>query len=126
MNEFCRSRTIGFICSFALGVSGLAFVDYGDEFNIFDADDEDIKSFIVSDVSQTNPAVVTVHEDRKHKFHDGMYVKFSEVEGMTELNTLAPVQIRVIDGFKFKIDIDATGFNAYQRQGLVENVKVPK
>ena len=45
---------------------------------------------------------------------------------MNELNTLAPSPITVIDGFSFKVDFDATGFNAYQRQGLVENVKVPK
>ena len=45
---------------------------------------------------------------------------------MTELNTIAPAPISVIDGFSFKVDFDATSFNAYQRQGLVENVKVPK
>ena len=45
---------------------------------------------------------------------------------MTELNTLPPTQIEVIDGFSFKLKVDATGFNAYTRQGIVENVKVPK
>jgi ubiquitin-activating enzyme E1 len=45
---------------------------------------------------------------------------------MTELNTLPPTQIEVIDGFSFKLKTDATGFSAYERQGIVENVKVPK
>ena len=45
---------------------------------------------------------------------------------MTELNSLPPTQIDVIDGFSFKVKVDATGFNAYTREGLVENVKVPK
>ena len=46
---------------------------------------------------------------------------------MTELNSLPPTKIEVIDGFSFKlVDIDATTFNAYLRQGVVENVKVPK
>jgi len=45
---------------------------------------------------------------------------------MTELNELGPIPIEVIDGFSFKLKVDTTGFNAYTREGLVENVKVPK
>ena len=45
---------------------------------------------------------------------------------MTQLNSLPPTQIEVIDGFSFKLKVDATGFDAYQREGIVENVKVPK
>lgn len=45
---------------------------------------------------------------------------------MTQLNDLPVTQIEVIDGFSFKLKVDATGFNAYERQGIVENVKVPK
>lgn len=45
---------------------------------------------------------------------------------MSELNTLEPTLIEVIDGFNFKLKIDATGFGAYTREGLVENIKVPK
>ena len=67
-----------------------------------------------------------MHEDKRHKFQDGDYVKFVEVEGMTELNALPPTKIQVIDGFSFKVEVDATGFSPYVRQGLVENVKVAK
>jgi hypothetical protein len=45
---------------------------------------------------------------------------------MTELNTLPPTQIDVIDGYSFKLKVDSTGFNAYTREGIVENVKVAK
>jgi hypothetical protein len=45
---------------------------------------------------------------------------------MTELNNLEPTQIEVIDGFNFKLKVDGTKFGAYTREGLVENVKVPK
>jgi iron complex transport system ATP-binding protein len=70
-----------------------AFLDYGNEFSITDADGEDTKSFIVANATQTNPLIVTVHEDKRHKFQDGDYVKFVEVEGMTELNSLPPTKI---------------------------------
>lgn len=45
---------------------------------------------------------------------------------MTELNDLPPTQIEVIDGFSFKLKVDATNFKAYTREGQVENIKVPK
>jgi ubiquitin-activating enzyme E1 len=45
---------------------------------------------------------------------------------MTELNSLPPTPIDVIDGYSFKVKVDTTGFGAYTREGLVENVKVPK
>lgn len=77
-------------------------------------------------VTNDNPAVVNVHEDKRHKFQDGDYVSFKEVQGMTELNSLPPTQIEVVNGFSFKVKVDATKFAPYQRQGLVENVKVPK
>jgi len=45
---------------------------------------------------------------------------------MTELNALPPTEVTIIDGFSFKLNVDATGFSPYVRQGIVENVKVPK
>lgn len=68
MNEFCRARNIGFILTQTFGPSGFAFLDYGNNFVINDPDGEDTKSFIVVNVTQANPAIVTVHEDKRHKF----------------------------------------------------------
>ena len=51
---------------------------------------------------------MTVHEDKRHKFEDGDYVQFREVEGMTELNSLPPTKIEVIDGYSFKLKVDAS------------------
>ena len=81
-NEYCRERGKGFILALAYGLSGVSFVDFGKEFTINDADGEDTKSFIVVNVTQANPAIVTVHEDKRHKFQDGDYVQFREVQGM--------------------------------------------
>lgn len=79
-----------------------------------DADGEETKSFIVTSVQKhENHAVVTVHEDKRHKFQDGDYVKFREVQGMDQLNTLEPVKIQVIDGFSFKILTDCSAFSDY-------------
>lgn len=73
-NELARSKGIGFILSLSYGPSGIAFVDYGKDFLITDADGEETKQFIVANVTQSNPAIVTVHEDKRHKYQDGDYV----------------------------------------------------
>lgn len=68
VDNFCRSKGIGFILSTTFGPSGFAFLDYGDEFWVSDADGEETKSFIVVNATQTNPCIITVHEDKRHKF----------------------------------------------------------
>ncbi len=45
---------------------------------------------------------------------------------MDELNGRTPVEVEVIDGFSFKLKLDTFNFKPYQREGLVENVKMPK
>lgn len=126
INETLREAKKGFILSQTLGAYGYTFVDYGEEFMIHDETGEDTKSFIVTNITQDKEAIVTIHEDKRHIFHDDSYVRFVEVQGMTEINNTEPIPISVIDGFSFKLKLDTTGFSAYQREGLVENIKVPK
>lgn len=68
VDEFCRARNIGFILSQNYGPAGFAFLDYGNEFMVNDQDGEETKSFIVVNVTQANPCIITVHEDKRHKF----------------------------------------------------------
>jgi hypothetical protein len=66
VNEFVRAKNIGFILSTSFGPSGFTFVDYGNEHIVTDADGENTKQFIVVNATQTNPVIVTVHEDKRH------------------------------------------------------------
>jgi hypothetical protein len=47
VDEFCRSKSIGFLLSCLHGPSGFAFSDFGTDFVISDPDGEETKSFIV-------------------------------------------------------------------------------
>jgi len=38
---------------------------------------------------------VTCTDEESHEFTDGMFVTFSEVQGMTELNSCGPIEIKV-------------------------------
>jgi ubiquitin-activating enzyme E1 len=61
-NEFCRSKGIAFIYTGSLGLYGFGFVDFGDNHVVLDKDGEELKSCMVSHISQEKEAVVTVHE----------------------------------------------------------------
>ena len=126
LNETLREQNKGFILTQTLGAYGYTFVDYGDDFIIRDPTGEDTKSFIVTSISNEKEAIVTVHDDKRHSFHDDTYIQFTEVQGMTEINGTEPIAISVIDGFSFKLKLDTTGFGKYIREGLVADVKVPK
>lgn len=127
VNKLCRDNRVGFIASETLGAVGYTFLDYGDEFMVNDADGEQCKSFIVTHISSSNPAVVTVHEDKRHSYQEGDYVKFTEVEGLDGINELEhPVKIVGTTSHTFKIELDTSAMKPYERQGLVENIKVPK
>ncbi len=104
MNESLRAQGKGTIVVQNLGVSGWAFVDFGEKFTIFDKDGEQTKDFIVSQIS--NDGIITIHEDKRHSFEDGDCVVFRELRGMEHLNGFRPLPITVIDPFSFKINLE--------------------
>lgn len=69
---------------------------------------------------------MTLHEDKRHIYQEGDYVVLREVEGMTQINETKPIKIMSTTVFTLTLDIDSTSFSDYERQGSIENVKVPK
>jgi ubiquitin-activating enzyme E1 len=126
INEFCRSqeKPIGFIWTGSLGLYGWTFVDFGPSHTVFDHNGENCLSTIITSISQDEKGVVTVNDDKRHGFEDGDWVIFREVEGMTEINE-QKYQIRVISPYSFEIG-DTSGYSEYTRQGIAEQVKVPR
>lgn len=70
--------------------------------------------------------IVHCHEDKRHIYQEGDYVKLTEVEGMEEINEGGPYKICATTKHTVTIELDSRGFSPYTRQGLVENVKMPK
>lgn len=56
---------------------------------------------------------------------DGDYVTFREVQGMSQVNEQT-YQIETKSPHTFTINVDTRNFDAYQREGIVEQVKVPR
>lgn len=126
LDQTCRAKGIGFISSATLGPWGYAFLDFGEKHVITDHDGEQTKQFIVTMIEKGKETTVTVHEDKRHSYQEGDYVVFREVEGMSQINDLPPAKICKTTTFTFTIELDSSAFGDYSRQGVVENIKVPK
>lgn len=126
INEFCRSQKepVGFIYTGSFGLLTYLFVDFGDHFKVYDRDGEPAKWYVIDGVTKGDPGVVTIDHSKPHSLSTGDFVKFSDIEGMTELNGPECRPIRVTSPFSFSIE-DTTEFTDYKRGGRAEEVKVP-
>ncbi|XP_072308563.1 ubiquitin-like modifier-activating enzyme 1 isoform X2 [Eucyclogobius newberryi] len=123
--DFCHSNGIQFIVADTKGLCGQLFCDFGEAFEVLDQDGETPESVLIQKISQGNPGIVICSDDQRHGFKDGSRVIFSEVQGMTELNSLGPVEIKERGSFSFSIG-DTSTFSKYERGGIVTEVKEPR
>ncbi|GAA6221943.1 ubiquitin-like modifier-activating enzyme 1 [Lates japonicus] len=122
--ELCHSRGIKFIVADTKGLCGQLFCDFGEAFEVLDQNGEMPASAMIQNISKGNPGVVVCTDDQKHGFSDGTKVSFSEIQGMTELNSINPVEITVRSPHSFSIG-DTSAFSKYERGGVVTEVKQP-
>ncbi|XP_047439241.1 ubiquitin-like modifier-activating enzyme 1 isoform X2 [Mugil cephalus] len=122
--ELCHSHGIKFIVADTKGLCGQLFCDFGEEFEVLDQDGETPVSVMIQHISKANPGVVICTDDQRHGLQDGSKVVFSEVQGMTELNSMSPVEIKYCSAYSFSIG-DTSGFSDYQRGGVATEVKQP-
>lgn len=128
VNEYCRSKSpqIKFISSDVFGIFSSTFCDFGDSFEIFDADGEDVRETFIDSVNQSKNGVVQCIEHARHGLETGDYVTFREVKGMTELNNKI-FQVKTIESDPSSLCIgDTSSFSKYEGGGIMKTVKVPK
>ncbi|GFP92760.1 ubiquitin-activating enzyme e1 2 [Phtheirospermum japonicum] len=127
-DDYCHQHQppIAFIKSEVRGLFGSVFCDFGPAFTVVDVDGEDPHTGIVASISNDNPALVGCVDDERLEFQDGDLVVFSEVRGMSELNDGKLRKIKNARPYSFTIEEDTTNFAAYERGGIVTQVKEPK
>ncbi|KAI1718094.1 thiF family domain-containing protein [Ditylenchus destructor] len=125
INGWVRKHGKRFISADARGLFAYVFVDLGEKYRIDDHNGELCKEVILENVNAETGDVYTL-EGAMHGFEDGDYVAFSEVQGMTELNTMNPVPIKVTKPDAFNIGVVAKGFTPHTEGGRARQVKVPK
>ena len=89
IDTICREKNIKFIYGICLGLVGYVFSDFGPKHIIYDETGKEIKTFLVKSITKEKNGLVTVDNiqgTNNLNIGDGDYVKFKNVEGMTELN----------------------------------------
>lgn len=127
-DDYCHSHQppISFIKTEVRGLFGGVFCDFGPKFTVFDVDGEEPHTGIIASISNDNPALVSCVDDERIEFQDGDLVVFSEVQGMKELNDGKPRRLKNARPYSFTLDEDTTNYGAYERGGIVTQVKQPK
>ncbi|KAJ3447309.1 hypothetical protein M0812_07537 [Anaeramoeba flamelloides] len=126
LNERCRECGVKFVHCDTRGLFGSLFCDFGSSYRIEDLDGKKVLTTRISEITRSNPGVVTNSMDEGHKFQDGDWIEFREVLGMTELNGTQR-QIKVIDNYTFSIG-DTSNFSEYRiggSGGYCTQVKLP-
>lgn len=127
-DDYCHTHQppIAFIKTEVRGLFGSVFCDFGPDFTVVDVDGEDPHTGIIASISNDDPALVACIDDERLEFQDGDLVIFSEVRGMTELNDGRARKIKSARPYSFTIEDDTTEYAAYERGGIVTQVKEPK
>ncbi|XP_075438311.1 ubiquitin-like modifier-activating enzyme 1, partial [Ascaphus truei] len=125
VGDLCHSKDVKFIAADTRGLFGQLFCDFGEEMVVMDTNGEQPLSAMISMITKDNSGVVTCLDEARHGFESGDFVTFTEIQGMTELNGAAPVEIKVLGPYTFGI-CDTTRFSDYVRGGIVSQVKMPK
>jgi ubiquitin-activating enzyme E1 len=120
--DFCHDNNIAVIVGDTRGVFGQIFCDFGDNFVIYDKNGEAATTCMIANISNNNPCLVTVLEDKKHNLEDGDSVELIGIEGMEVLND-KQYKVKVKDPYCFEIDIDTTDLPRYQRGGYAKQIK---
>ncbi|KAL5474908.1 hypothetical protein EMCRGX_G026935 [Ephydatia muelleri] len=127
IGDFCHKHNICFLVASTRGLSGQIFCDFGENFRIVDATGEQPISVLISHISCEEKSVVTCSDETRHNLDNALedvYVTFSEVEGMTEVNG-REFKMAGIGPFTFSIG-DTSSFGQYVKGGIVTEVKKPK
>ena len=126
IDEICRENNIAFIYACSLGLSGFIFTDFGKVHTVFDDDGEECKPYPIKSISNDGIVYFDSH-DIDLDLGDNDFVKFSEVEGIPELNDGKPRQIKKISPYSFQIiGEDFSKYPEYISGGIVELIKIPK
>ncbi|KAH7817176.1 putative Ubiquitin-like modifier-activating enzyme 1 B (Uba1B) [Monocercomonoides exilis] len=125
ISALCRKHGVKFMIADIAGLFSRIFIDVGPDHSVTDQTGERVKIVAIEDISNNNPAVVSVVDGETHDFSNDDYIQFSLVEGMTEINNLPPAKVQFISKTRFKVEIDTTKFGEYVKNGYATEVKMP-
>lgn len=132
IGDYCHAQGIAFITADTYGAFGWAFSDSGKDHEVVDKNGEQIKHVMVEKIEKgAGETTITSLEHHMHGLEEGDYVKFTEVQGLPEINYSAGQEYihqvkRVVTPYQFVVATDSAAWaGEYTLGGIVTQVKVP-
>lgn len=133
LDEYCRSKNIGFIYVAQFGLASFMFTDFGNDFKVENFNGKECEKYFIKSISNSCPGIVEIEPikimkngkkcKKFIKLGTGDFISFKNITGMTELNDTPPRPIRVLSKTKIAIE-DTTKFRDFTGAGMIEEVKV--
>ena len=126
LNTRCRSQSLPFVLADTRGVCSRVFCDLGASFQVREGSGGELPTtLLVESITQDCPATITLAEDHRHGLEEGDSVRFSGVQGMTELNDGVQRLVTPTGHSSFTIPDDTRKYALYQSGGYVQRVPRP-
>lgn len=122
LNWLCRNVKIPFIATQTYGLLSFIFADLGETYSYKDEPMEQSSLLLIANITQDNPATVTIVEEQRHGLDDGDEVTFSGINGMEDLNQGVSYKVTVTGTHTFSIPVDTGRFGCYVSGGYVHKV----
>ena len=125
INENCRKNNKGFIYALNLGLIGIIFSDFGENFEIIDENGEECNSMCIKYISKEKNAIVETDSTFDKKgISPNSYVIFKDVQGMNEINGKI-IKLRPCEEADCFYIGDTSNYSEYKKGGIIQEIKIP-
>ena len=125
INENCRKNNKGFIYCLNLGLIGIVFTDFGENFGIIDENGEECNSMCIKYISKEKNAIVETDSTYdKKSITPNSYAIFKDVQGMNEINGKIVKLKPCKEADCFYIG-DTSYYSEYKKGGIIQEIKIP-
>ena len=125
INENCRKNNKGFIYALNLGLIGIIFSDFGENFEIIDENGEECNSMCIKYISKEKNAIVETDSTYDKKgISPNSYVIFKDVQGMNEINGKI-IKLRPCEEADCFYIGDTSNYSEYKKGGIIQEIKIP-
>lgn len=132
VSAYCHEHDIAFITADTFGAFAWAFSDSGKNHEVVDKNGEQVKTAMIENIEKgATGTVVTSLENHMHGFEEGDSIKFTEVQGLPEINYTQGQEFlhtvkEVKTPYQFVLGTDSSSWaGEYKLGGIATQVKVP-
>ena len=125
INENCRKNNKCFIYALNLGLIGIVFSDFGENFEIIDENGEECNSMCIKYISKEKNAIVETDSTYDKKgISPNSYAIIKDVQGMTEINGKI-IKLKPCEEADCFYIGDTSKYSEYKKGGIIQEIKIP-